>query len=88
MFKTKKEMKYLKSSIKTLKDDVERLSDRSDYDLVWCAKCKCAIQSILAYKAPGVVKNREVGFPWPFNVEYIHHDYFCKVHKPKNKKEK
>ena len=78
MFIKKSEFEELKKDIELFKKHIH-----NNKPYVSCAKCGCLILEEDAYKAPGVIK-QEIFFGE--EVDYIHYDYYCKVHIPKRGK--
>lgn len=86
MFFWKKDKKELQDEIIHIKRRLRSMDetiDENKNDLVSCAKCKCVLKIGDAFRSKGVVKIEEY-----CNLEYIYHDYFCKIHIPKKKKAK
>lgn len=56
--------------------------------LVSCKRCGCAILKEMAYKSKAVIKEKKVWTSLMSHdiVAYISHDYYCKMHKPKEPK--
>ena len=81
MFIKKSELRELKYTVSKLESIVDRLRNGFTWEegLISCAVCGCAVKKSYAYEAPGVVRKRSFQFQAP--AEYIHHDYYCKLHK-------
>ena len=83
-------LRQIENDISNLNYDMERVKERPEYDLVMCVKCGCAVKKTMATRGLGVIKEKSVVkgsyIIYTEKVEYIHYDYFCKLHKPKEKK--
>ena len=83
---TEKPKKVSYQDIEILEMEIKYLKKRNNYDLVTCEVCGCAIERDKAFEGPSVIKKRWVYQPLLGDYreeEYIGHNYYCKMHKPK-----